>query len=161
MLLLIRHAPAGDRIKWAIKRRPDALRPLTPKGKKKFERAARRLCKKIKPKFIMSSEMLRSIQTGEILQQFAPQSRAGMSALLGEEFDVAKMARLALQMERLHGVVVLIGHEPTISQLLAYLLTKSARPLGKMSKGAVACLSVEGKRAKLEWLMSMEQLSGD
>jgi phosphohistidine phosphatase len=161
MLLLIRHAPAGDRIRWAIRGRADELRPLTAKGSKKFDRAAKILSKKIKCKFILTSEKTRGIQTAEILQRYGANPQMGISNFLGEEFDVKKIARLARHLERLHGVVALVGHEPSISQLLAYLLTGKTRPIGKMAKGAVACVEIEGKKARLSWLMTMEQLSGD
>jgi len=131
-LYVIRHAIAVDR-------RPDlddALRPLTEKGRLRFQAAVRGL-ERLGVGFdaLLHSPWLRAAQTAELL----------MPLLRGELVATELLARgpsVELLDQLPDGRVALVGHEPWVSDLVAWLATGDAG-LGAafaMKKGGVAWL---------------------
>jgi len=57
--------------------------------------------------------------------------------------------------------ILIVGHEPFLSELTALLLMGESRPLIKLSKGGLCKLTIESMRppdALLAWLLTREQL---
>lgn len=113
LLYLVRHAVAAP----ASPDRPDATRPLTPEGERKFA-AEVRGARKLRWKFdhLYHSPLLRAVQTAELLR---PLLEGTLQALpdLARAPDVEMLAHI--DGER----VALVGHEPYLSALLAWLVT--------------------------------------
>jgi len=123
-LLLWRHADAEDGI-------PDAGRALTKKGLKQAKQVAQWL----KPRLpsdclILASPAKRAQQTASALDMpYTTDRRIGVQA------DIADLIAASNWPER-KGMVILVGHQPTLGQLAARLL--SGRPSDwNIRKGAL------------------------
>ena len=142
-LLIIRHAIAVPRGTPDI---PDADRPLTEEGEKKFKKAAEGLAKVLdRPDDILTSPWLRALRTAEIAAEtwgkIAPKKTA---ALAGGSFE-----ELAAVLDGYPetATVVVVGHEPYLSALLARLLGTPDDERVEFKKGGVAVVDVPGKLA--------------
>jgi phosphohistidine phosphatase len=134
-LYLLRHAHAGDPMKW---RGPDDVRPLSGKGERQVERLARLLKgSHFAPDAILTSPRLRALQTAE-----------PVAAALGVELHVDERLALPLGLEQLESILVdageperilLVGHDPDFSSLVALLCGAPSVPL---RKGALARIDV-------------------
>jgi phosphohistidine phosphatase len=131
-LFVIRHAIAVP----GSMRLTDADRPLTPKGRARFSQAVLGLqCLKVRFDRLYHSPWLRAVETAELL---AP-------VLDGKAVDSAALARAPSQdlLDALVGErVALVGHEPWMGELVAWLTT-GAPPHGSVfafKRGGVAWL---------------------
>jgi phosphohistidine phosphatase len=155
-LYLVRHAIAfdADPARWP----DDRDRPLTRQGEKKFRKAARGL-EQLVPRvdLLPSSPLARAWRTAELLQVKAGWPEPSRCDALepgrppGEVVD-------ALQPHSNARSVALVGHEPSLHELLSYLLTGDPHTVRvSMKKGGVACLELQdGIRAGsavVEWLL--------
>jgi phosphohistidine phosphatase len=140
-LYIIRHATAVD----SIAGMPDELRPLTDEGRDEFARVVRGL-RALDVRFdrLIHSPLLRALETAELC---AP-------LLLGESEVTQALAKppgnelLALLRDN---NVALVGHEPWVSELVAWLLTENPALASTfpMKKGAVVELEGEPKPGKM------------
>ncbi len=144
----------------------DSERPLTPKGKRKLRKIAKAMAAlEIHFDVILSSPYVRARQTAKrVARQLGLEKRLECTELLTpggsarELLDVLK--REYPNVEN----VLLVGHEPYLSELIAWLLSGSAQGVAITLKKAGLCkLTAEslhhGRCAKLEWLLTPEQLS--
>lgn len=122
LVLLIRHAQAANQDE---SRYPDdTLRPLVPKGRKIQRRMARELRKrKLIPDRVFSSPWKRAWQTARIVAEetgLSKGARIACHALAGSP----ELAALAGEIgeTRADETIVLVGHEPWLSELAALLL---------------------------------------
>lgn len=142
-LLVIRHAIAVPSGTPGI---ADDERPLTPAGTRKFRRAARGLARiTARPDLLLTSPLPRALATAEIaawawgrVKPTAEPALAGggvdrILALLGEQ--------------RGDATVALVGHEPTLSTLLARLLRCSRGENLALKKGGAALVDLPGAPA--------------
>ena len=146
-LLLWRHADAEDGI-------PDAGRALTAKGLKQAKQVAQWL----KPRLpedclILASPAKRAQQTAQALElPYTTEPRVGVHA------DAAEIIAAA-EWPRRKGTVIVVGHQPTLGQVAAALL--SGEPEGwTIRKGALWWFSVRASadRAVLRAVISPELL---
>jgi phosphohistidine phosphatase len=152
-LYLVRHAAAAD----PDPTQSDRERPLTVDGEKRFRRAARGLASLVAGvDVLLSSPYRRAWQTAELL------SSAGWPAPVRSEALEAGRAPAeilqALQAYSSSESVALVGHEPTMHELVSYLLTAdTGHAQVEFRKGSVARLEVDGLRpgsARLVWLLA-------
>ena len=128
LLLLVRHAHAGDRdpSQWP----DDTQRPLTDKGRKTHAKVARTLRNlELAPELMLTSPWLRAMQTAEIKREvmLLPEPPVPTTAL-ADDPDLARIAaEVGPRAER--SVVALVGHSPWLEELAALLLTGSDRGL--------------------------------
>jgi phosphohistidine phosphatase len=128
LLLLVRHAHAGDRdpSQWP----DDTQRPLTDKGRKTHAKVARALRNlELAPELMLTSPWLRAMQTAEIMREvmLLPEPPVPTTAL-ADDPDLARIAaEVGPRGER--SVVALVGHSPWLEELAALLLTGSDRGL--------------------------------
>ncbi len=155
-LYLVRHAIAfdPDPTKWP----DDRDRPLTPKGEKRFARAARGLGDLVDSvDVVLSSPFARAWRTAEILCKeigWPEPTRC-------EALEAGRAPAEALQALQPHAGVkaaALVGHEPSMHELASYLLTaETNHALLEFRKGGVARLSIDGSlrpgSATLIWLL--------
>jgi phosphohistidine phosphatase len=143
-LLIIRHAIAVPRGTPGI---PDADRPLTPEGEKKFQRAARGLARLLdRPDALLTSPLRRALQTAEIAAAAFGQIRPRETpALAGGSFE--DLAR-ALAEHPAKATIAVVGHEPHLSALLARLLGTQKDERLTFRKGGAALLDLPGGPAE-------------
>ncbi|MBI4502759.1 MAG: histidine phosphatase family protein [Gemmatimonadetes bacterium] len=161
-LLLIRHAIAEPRIDEGGAQPEDALRELTGKGRRRMQRVARAL-RRIRPdiEVLATSPFVRAAETAKILaagyQNLKPISIPEIQPGAGVDAMLAWLRGLDTS-----GTVVVVGHEPDLSNLASRLL--SERHDGVLSLGkAGACLlevpaGVPPAGATLVWLLTPRQL---
>ena len=153
-LYVMRHSAAED----ASASPNDFDRALTMKGRKRTVEIARFLAsEKELPDIIVSSPLVRAVQTAEIVasvlqpadgvvvrQDLAP----GNSAFaLFQEFG-----------QRSAKAVMLVGHEPGVSELMIALLGEAAWPKG-FTKSMVASLKLDDVGVpKLRWVLDPKSL---
>jgi phosphohistidine phosphatase len=151
-LTIIRHAiavPAGTA---GI---PDDERPLTKEGKRRFRRAARGLAEICEPPdVLLTSPLPRALETAAIagLAWGGPTPTPEPALAHGSVEDIIG---LLTGLPR-DGRVALVGHEPTLSSLLARLLGSHAGERFAFRKGGVAQVDVPGappEGGRLEWFM--------
>ena len=117
-LLLIRHAPAAPNGRAGIR---DRERPLTPRGRARFRLAARGLARIAeRPDVLLTSPLVRARATAEIAAAAFRKVTPRVEPALGEESVDAVVA--ALKKCPRDAMVAVVGHEPTLSRLLARLL---------------------------------------
>jgi phosphohistidine phosphatase len=161
-LLVIRHAIAEDRERFAATGQPDALRPLTPSGARKMERAARGLAR-VAPKvsLLASSPLVRAVETARIVA--AALGLDGFEELRALAPDARPESLLEwLRARPGDGVAAVVGHEPHLGKLIAFLLDGGKRSFSVLRKGGACFIGFPGAAApaagELRWLLTPSQL---
>ena len=117
-LLLIRHAPAVRNGSVGIR---DGARPLTPRGRARFRLAARGLARIAeRPDVLLTSPLVRARATADIAAAAFKKVTPRVEPALGQENVDAVVA--ALKRCPRYAMVAVVGHEPTLSRLLARML---------------------------------------
>jgi phosphohistidine phosphatase len=159
IVYLVRHAPAAQRdaARWP----DDASRPLTKKGERKFSRAAAGLARLAEPpSLVLASLHARAWRTAELLEEHAGWPAPQACPALAADLDASEAIP---ELEALHMTdaesVALVGHEPTMSELLSLLLVGDETLLpAPFKKGAVARLTLTTPpapaSAQLDWFVT-------
>ncbi|MBI3857269.1 MAG: phosphohistidine phosphatase SixA [Planctomycetes bacterium] len=142
-IYLMRHATAEETGSGT-----DAARPLTERGRREARAAAVALRElEAQVAAIISSPRLRARETAEIV---ATAIGRDLSVEVRSSLDCgATLAALRDELEpRQEGEVLLVGHNPELSQFASALAAQAVafRP------STVCCFEVEGSDAKLLWL---------
>ena len=125
-LLLLRHAIAEEQEDFARTGKDDRLRPLTDEGRKKMKQGAKGL-RKVLPEIdlLATSPLTRAAQTAAIVDSVY----GGLS-----EVEIAELSPEATPTDFLRWLrkqkaetLVAVGHEPSISLFLSWLLTGTER----------------------------------
>ena len=160
-LLLIRHAIAEEREDFSRTGKDDRLRPLTDEGRKKMKQAARGLCE-IVPQIdlLATSPLTRAAQTGAILDSVYGGLEVEEIEELAPEATPAEFLRWLRQ--RKEETIAAVGHEPSLGQILSWLLTGTERRLLAFRKGGACLLEIPGEvaagTATLLWALTPAQL---
>ena len=159
-LYILRHAIAVDRGTPGYE--DDSQRPLTPEGRKKMRRIAKGM-KALGLKFdlILSSPYLRAKETAEIAAQvLQARNKLRFSDDLAVDGDVRALLKSLLHAPKR---VLLVGHEPYLSDLAQRLISSTGSVSLKFKKGGMCKLTAEhlkfGQCAELEWLLTPSQLT--
>ena len=161
-LFLLRHGIAVERGTAGFDK--DADRPLTPKGERRLGRIADAMdALGLKFDLILSSPYARARQTAEIVAdalglkkklEFSEDLTPGGNA----KSLVASLNQRVPQPES----VLLVGHEPFMSELIATLTSGDARVSIDFKKGGLCKLETETLRharcATLAWLLTPRQM---
>jgi len=153
-LYVVRHAIAfaRDPKEWP----DDRDRPLTSKGRSRFNAAARGL-KELAPRVekALSSPLVRAWQTAEILEEAAGWPAAARFEAL-EPGRTPEEVVAALAAHASAASLALVGHEPLLGELISYLLSgDGARVSFDLKKGSVTALRIDTLQpgsATLLWL---------
>lgn len=144
-VIVVRHAIAceRDRARW----RDDRQRPLSAEGKRKFRAAAAGLAKWLpRPDALLTSPLVRTRQTAEILTQIARWPEGVDCPELAP--DAGAAAVLAVLRAKKVARIALVGHEPNLSTLIAFCIAgPEAGTLVRMKKGAAAVVLFESEIA--------------
>jgi phosphohistidine phosphatase len=162
-LLLVRHAIAEEREDFARTGKDDGLRPLTDEGRKRMKQAARGL-RSLVPEIALlaTSPLTRAAQTGAILDSVYGGLKVVEIEELSPDTTPEELLRW-LRKQQKKEVVAAVGHEPSLSQILGWLLTGTDRRLFAFRKGG-ACLLEFGDEepaagtATLLWALTPAQL---
>lgn len=162
-LLLIRHAIAEEREDFARTGKDDRLRPLTDEGRKKMKQAARGLRTLVSDiDLLATSPLTRAAQTAAILDSVY----GGLEEVEIEELSPEATPEAFLRwLRRQEGeVLAAVGHEPSLGQILSWLLTGTERRLFVFRKGGACLLEFPdgnepaGGTATLLWALTPAQL---
>ena len=161
-LVLVRHAIAEEREVFARTGKPDELRPLTLRGKRRMNRAAAGL-RSLLPAIdvLASSPLVRAAESAAIISE----AYGGL--------EVVEVAELAPETDSQHllgwlqslsavSTVVIVGHEPSFSGHVAWLAARADEPFVEFKKGGACLLTFYGEiyagGATLRWLLTPAQL---
>jgi len=159
MVVFIRHAsakPAGAG--------GDEARRLTEEGRKESHTAARALqALGLKLQRVLASPLVRATETAGILAEVHAAAGPEEAGFLAPPGDAGRLRRRLAELDREGvGVVGLVGHAPSIDELLA-ALAAGARDIGaSLTKAGAACVGLPapgtGDPPELRWLMRRSQL---
>ncbi|MFY9822130.1 MAG: histidine phosphatase family protein [Thermoanaerobaculia bacterium] len=160
-LLLLRHAIAEDQSDFSRTGKDDRLRPLTDEGRKKMKQGAKGL-REILPDvdLLATSPLTRAAQTGAIVDSVY----GGLAEVEIEELSPEATPTDFLRWLRKQkaGTLAAVGHEPSISLILSWLLTGTERRIFSFRKGGACLIEFTGEvgagTATLLWALTPGQL---
>jgi phosphohistidine phosphatase len=159
-ILLIRHAIADDRARFAQSGRSDTERPLTTAGKKRMRKGCRGLREAVgRPDLIATSPLVRAAETAQLVADaYRGPAPAELAPLAPDGAPDEVVAYL-----REHAVprVALVGHAPDLDRLAGYLVTGQPREVVALKKGGACLLELDrpaAGHARLCWVLTPKQL---
>jgi phosphohistidine phosphatase len=161
-LVFLRHGPAEVREIFAASGQPDEKRPLTDEGERRTRQAARGLRALIGEFDVLAtSPLTRAAQTAAIVAEvFGGPAPVEVEAL---EPGTAP-GELARWLEKLapEATVVLVGHEPGLSETVTWLVSGLYEPILSLGKAGCAVVEapaeIDAGRAVLRSLLRPGQL---
>lgn len=163
-LYILRHAISVERD--ARGQKSDRDRPLTSEGRMKL-RAIARTFGAMEPELdlILSSPYVRAQQTAMLLSRSIDVGvKFKLSVHLEPEGDPEQLIRQLGDLHPRPRSVLLVGHEPYLSQLISTLLTGGPDLSLTLKKGGLCKLTlhqlVYGRCATLEWLLTPRLTAG-
>src|SRR5262249_28006446 len=151
-IIFLRHAPAGEREDWARSGRPDSERPLTMDGRRRAKEAAKGVAALVgKADLVAASPWTRAKETA------APAAKALGCPLVESNLLLPSRsaASLASWLAGLDGQrVVLVGHDPHLSRVIAWFLGSNGSRTVAMKKGQALLLEMPkagAGQATLRW----------
>ena len=156
-VLIIRHAVAEDKERFARTGRPDRERPLTAEGRRKFKKTLKALGRAApKIRVLLTSPFVRARQTADLALKIFPKARRVVMPALASGGNRRQIVSW-LSSRKPADAVALVGHEPDLSRLAAELVGVKSPPLG-FKKGGAGLIHFEGRaaagRGRLEWLLT-------
>ena len=170
-LLVVRHARAKDRDKFAATGKPDAKRPLTGEGIRRMKKAARGF-RSLVPSIglLVSSSLVRAVETAHIIadeyggldiverRELAP----GQSANELIDYLASKMQRDERDEPR---PACIVGHEPDLSDLIELLLADASEAPKSLKKGSATLIEFQGSitagAGRLRWHRTAKELASE
>lgn len=152
LLLIVRHAPAADSSPDG-----DRGRALTAEGRLEMIQAAAGLTRLLDPiAAIAASPLRRARETADLLAANWTDATRTELPELAPGFERETLASWVDAQDALS--LALVGHEPDLSGLVAWLIAGPAGARVHMRKGAAALLTLRGRcgprAADLEWFMT-------
>ena len=162
-IFVLRHGIAVEREEWDPHN--DAARPLTPEGEMQLRTscaAIRRLG--LKFDLVLSSPYERAKRTAIIVaEELGLKKQLRFSDELRSEGNPKKLIREVTQLKPLPAALLLVGHEPYLSELIAVLLTGKARMAMDFKKGGLCKLKTDDLQydrcASLSWVLTPKQMA--
>lgn len=164
-LLVVRHGPAAERD--PLRYPNDADRPLTRDGRSVTRTVARRLARMCDPvRLIATSSAARARSTAEILQkEFEPAPRLDKWEELAPDSSADPVLERLANLGARSPSVVVVGHEPTLGELVGLALSGEALSVIRLTRAGAAHVTFDGSVApgagRLDWLLTRGQLSGN
>jgi phosphohistidine phosphatase len=161
-LYFMRHGIAVDRADSSAGS-GDRERQLTPKGIKRMNKAAKGLTAlSLTFDRILTSPLERARQTAKIVAQTLQlENRVEEVEQLSPEQSAQDLLS-ALVPYSDQKQILLVGHEPQLSNTISVLLSGTARAEIRLKKGAMCCLEVDGlppkKNGVLHWALAPKHL---
>lgn len=158
-LLLMRHAKSS----WDNPALTDFARPLNARGLQAAPQIGRYLLAQgIKPSLMISSPATRARQTTQLVCETAWPTLAVRYEATIYEASTATLLSLVWRLPDTSATVVMVGHNPGMAGLLAYLTSQHEH----FPTAAVACINLpaenwagaEGASGQLAWLVRPKEL---
>ncbi|MBV9080745.1 MAG: histidine phosphatase family protein [Elusimicrobia bacterium] len=142
-VVIIRHAIAEDRERFARTGRPDSERPLTKKGRRKFRAAVPGL-KAVVPTVdvLAASPYTRAQETLALARRAYRKTRVETLADLAHGGSIIGI-RSWLAKKKSGATIAVVGHEPDLSRLIAALTGGRSGAL-TLKKGGAAVIDFDG-----------------
>ena len=153
-IYVLRHAIAQDRDHWKGK---DSERPLTSEGMKKMRQAAKGIrALKLGMDWILTSPYRRAADTADLVAKvLKAKKRVREESGLISEADPTALSRHLAQHYKPNDTLMLVGHEPFLSQLISMWIGSETALGLNFKKGGLCKLTAEklrnGRCATLEW----------
>jgi len=160
-ILVVRHAIAEERETFAKRNPDDDQRPLTKKGIERMRDGARGLKALVESvDLIAHSPLVRAQQTAEILHKsFAPAPLLEVPELAPGAGPANVTAWLTAEEAE---TLCIVGHEPDLSELVAWLVCGRSEGFVDLKKGGACLLGSQGQpgqgRCFLRWALPPRQL---
>jgi phosphohistidine phosphatase len=161
-LFLLRHGPAVERGTPGFEN--DFARPLTAKGKRQLRQSCAALrMMKLKWDLILASPLVRARQTAEIVAaELKVKKRLCFSHHLQPGGNPKQLVAELNRLKPAPKTILLVGHEPDLSELISLLVTGKTGAGFALKKGGLAKLEAEtlsaDKCATLAWLLTPKQM---
>ena len=158
-LFFLRHGIAAEPGKGS-----DAERPLTGKGERKLHLVAEAIAAmELSFDRIFSSPYLRARQTAELIAEaLKARKRLEFTDTLLPGAEPADVVHFLDSLKPVPGEVLLVGHEPNMSEIISFLVAGDARLAVTMKKGGLCKVTAEilaaRRCASLEWLLTPKQM---
>ena len=157
-LFLVRHGLAED----VGPDGTDATRRLTADGRRRMRAAAAGLqALGLRPDALLTSPLPRALDTAEIIGTALGQSPQSLAAL-GTDSSAPAVVR-ALAAYQSCARVIVVGHEPTLSEIVALLVTGTSDGMAlRFKQGTCVALALRSLlppgSAVLRWMLTARQL---
>lgn len=157
-IVLFRHGKAAPRSDY----NRDADRPLTDHGIEKTGRCARGLSRLVELDCILTSPLVRARQTAEIVcREQSGLERVQQVEELACGVDPEAVARVV---KRSGGrCVALVGHEPDMSDLASWMISRGDDVAIHFKKAAACCITFDGSvvagMGTLQWFIPSKALA--
>jgi len=162
-VIAVRHGPAEvrDPARWP----DDDLRPLTRKGESATRRAAKGLMHVVRSADrLATSSADRAVRTAQLIRRELSEAP---NPETWEELAPGNLATPIFDRIRRSShpkeTVVIVGHEPTLSEFVGEALTGEGLSVVHLTKGGAVCLefssSVRPGAGRLVWLLTRKQLA--
>jgi phosphohistidine phosphatase len=151
-LYFVRHATAARKSTWS---KADDLRPLTRTGRARFRAVADSLVAAgaVDPERILTSPLVRAVQTATLLDNaLGGGVPVEEDFRLGHTFNVDDLRELLDRRPRVRSLAI-VGHNPSMCQVLAHITGDCDIDL---RKGAVALVDItdpDAPSGRLMWLV--------
>ena len=161
-LFLLRHGIAAERGTPGCER--DADRPLTPKGERRLGQITDAMDGMgLTYDLILSSPYVRARQTAEIVAEtLGLKKKLQFSDALTPDGDAKTLIAALNKLDPQPANVLLVGHEPFLSELISTLTSGDPHVAIDFKKGGLCKLEVEtlrhGRCATLAWLLTPRQM---
>lgn len=159
-LYILRHAIAED----GSPTLPDSQRRLTPDGARKMRKEAKGI-KELELDFdlILTSPYLRAKETAEIVAKALDcEENLTITPALAADGNPKELIEEIRRKYHKEKHILLVGHEPYLSNLVSLLLSGQTSLSITLKKGGLCALSVGslhyGRCATLEWLLAPGQM---
>jgi len=152
-IYFLRHASAGKRM---LNARKDERRPLDEDGLLQAGYIGRLLANlDVQVEQIISSPLKRALQTASLVaNELAFESGVQLDNALRPESEFEQFQALLARNKRFDSIMV-VGHNPSLSEFLGKSLVSSSGPSHiDLKKAAVAKVEMSGKSGTLEWLVT-------
>ena len=157
-IFLLRHAIAVER---AEHRGPDEERALTAEGRRKLRGVAKAMrAMRLTIDIIFSSPLVRARQTADVVAQEL-KKRLQLTDRLQPGISSAEQVAWLKNLRPAPEGVLLVGHEPDLSELATHLLTGGRHLNINFKKAGLCKLTVQPVapgRATLDWLLTPKQM---
>ena len=153
IIYFVRHASAGQHM---ANPKKDERRPLDADGIEQCGHVGRALAAmNIQPEVIISSPFKRATQTAALVgNEIGYEGKIQLEPAMQPEASFADFRRM-LDKYAKYEAVMLVGHNPSITEFLARIITKSGNgALLEFKKGAVARVETVRQAARLNWFLT-------
>jgi phosphohistidine phosphatase len=153
IIYFVRHASAGERI---ANPKKDEKRPLDADGIEQCGYVGRALAAtNVQPEVIVSSPFKRATQTASLIgNEIGYEGKLQLDPAMQPEASFADFRRMLEKYAKYEAVMV-VGHNPSITEFLGRIITKSgSEALLEFKKGAVARAETVRQAARLNWFLT-------